>query len=467
MLSARPRYQQVVLLGCALAVLVLLYSRYRDTAGIPGIASSFDPPAKHTFPSDHSASGDYSPVTAADSPFDADHDCPDILGASDILVALKTGATEARRRLPAHFDTYLRCIPQYVIYSDLAEDIDGHKVYDALDNISEDMRLHSPDFELYRQLQDYQREGKDFDSLREAASGKKEETRAWKLDKWKFLPMVEKAVAHQPTANWYIFIEADTFLVWSNMLKYLSKLDSSKPIYLGGQNWMGDTEFANGGSGYILSNSAAHMFTKQIDSNRQKYEKAVDEDCCGDLMIAKVLRDIDIRITRAFPIVQGETPSTLDYTGLHWCHPVVTYHHMSADEIADYWKFEQQWLRGPNAQAPIMHRDVFEHFVEPHIQHASPKWDNISKDRIFTSASDPNASAEQKVAHKSSQACSLACHQDTRCMQYQFRPGQCKFGDVIRLGQSVPEDVESGWEWERIKDFKKQQEPCEPQWILS
>ena len=52
--------------------------------------------------------------------------CPQSQLANDILVVLRTGATESLEKVPVHFRTTLRCVPHFVIHSDLDEEIEGH-----------------------------------------------------------------------------------------------------------------------------------------------------------------------------------------------------------------------------------------------------------------------------------------------------------------------------------------------------
>jgi hypothetical protein len=83
----------------------------------------------------------------------------------------------------------------------------------------------------------------------------------WKLDKFKFLPMVYKALRQMPQAKWVVFVELDTYPMWSNLLDYLSKFDANTPHYIGKQMFIGDVLFAHGGSGFALSAPAMRKVT--------------------------------------------------------------------------------------------------------------------------------------------------------------------------------------------------------------
>lgn len=78
--------------------------------------------------------------------------CPKNPLSEDILVIVRTGATEIFEKLPVHLNTTLRCISNQVIYSDYEEDIEGHHIHDVFDELSQDLRSSVPDFQMYHQL---------------------------------------------------------------------------------------------------------------------------------------------------------------------------------------------------------------------------------------------------------------------------------------------------------------------------
>lgn len=103
-----------------------------------------------------------------------------------------------------------------------------------------------------------------------------------------------------------------------------------------------------------------------------KFVKTVHEDCCGDSVLATAMQSLDIELKTSWPSMQGETPSSLDYTGRHFCWAVVTQHHMSNEEVQDMWDFEQDWLNRnltvsyvvPSSQ-PTAANKLFRVTVEP------------------------------------------------------------------------------------------------------
>jgi len=342
-LAAEKHEQATAILDMRVKILTALLNEYEQAMA----AKTYDElPAAKSF-DELAAAKAYDDVPAAKFKEAAPSllPCAELEGAQDILVIMKTGATEAHLKLPQHFATTFRCIPHFVIYSDLEEEINGHLVLDALDGIDLSIQDAHDDFALYRLLQDAQEAGRNItEVLLSSKKDDEEDHRGWNLDKWKFLPLLDKAYQTKPDAKWYVFIEADTFLMWSNIVRYLSFLDPSEPHYRGGPAWVGGHIFAHGGSGYILSQATMSTATEALHENLTYYYGLPEEECCGDLVLALFLARLDINFTSAYPLIQGETPMSLDYGREKWCRPVLSYHHVDSDTIEAMWRFEQKWL---------------------------------------------------------------------------------------------------------------------------
>jgi len=81
-----------------------------------------------------------------------------------------------------------------------------------------------------------------------------------------------------------------------------------------------DADSLTGGSGYILSQAAMTFVLEEMNKDLQHYYKIPEHECCGDVAVAVVLRDyLDFNLTASWPMIQGETPETLDYTDEKWC----------------------------------------------------------------------------------------------------------------------------------------------------
>ena len=295
----------------------------------------------------------YHPESTSDDSIDnlkPEHRCDAFSNSADILVVVKTGANEIYEKLPTQLLTALRCYDDLLIFSDLDQRIGSHHVYDALDNITEATKLDNADFDYYHTLQEYQRFGQDVSPLKEEA-GKA----AWVLDKYKFLHILVKTWNMRPGRKWYIFIEADTYLVRSNLMLWLERLDSSQPLYLGSptsiRNGVGlkHEPFAHGGSGIILSRGAMSRFVEGDPGVAARYDEGTRHEGLGDFVLMKALHDKGIKFSKRWPMLQGEKPATIPFgTGPggkgQWCQPVVTMHHVTPDEMSTIWRFEEQRL---------------------------------------------------------------------------------------------------------------------------
>ena len=116
--------------------------------------------------------------------------CQKLEGGEEVLVVMRTGATEIKDKLPAHLNTTLQCYNNHIIFSDYEEDFEGHHVYDLLANVEDDVKEHHPDFALWRRLRDHGRESLNDSELSGAVSEDsggtgKTENDGWRLDKWK------------------------------------------------------------------------------------------------------------------------------------------------------------------------------------------------------------------------------------------------------------------------------------------
>jgi hypothetical protein len=184
--------------------------------------------------------------------------CQRLPGAEDAVVVMRTGATEIQDKLPAPLNTTFQCYLDFVIFSDYEEAFQGYPARDVLASMNQELIYTNEDFELYLRLRQYGRAGLKDDELSgqasfEGSKGGKVENPGWRLDKWKFLPMLNEILKLRPDKKWYVFVESDSYSVYSNILQWLERLDSSQPLYLGSEVEIGDDIFAHGGSVFVMS----------------------------------------------------------------------------------------------------------------------------------------------------------------------------------------------------------------------
>ncbi|KAK0642146.1 hypothetical protein B0T16DRAFT_421088 [Cercophora newfieldiana] len=408
--------------------------------------------------------------------------CDGFPDMSRVAVAMKTGASEAFARIPTQLMTTMSCLPDFLLFSDMDQEIGGYHLIDSLQNVLPSVKSTSKDFELYRRQQECLIDVEKCNTL--LGNPAKE---GWKLDKYKFTHIAEMTYRMRPGYDWYVFIEADTYVLFENMARWLSTMDPSKKLYLGGVSVIRRLHFAYGGSGYIVSQAAMAEFIGNHPGVANDYDLATSKECCGDFVFAKALKETTgIGVQQMYPTMTGDRPTTMGYGYGLWCQPLASMHHMNSEAIATFWKFERQWHQSHPNRTMLM-KDVYAHFVAPKIQSRLPDWDNLSADtyyidpkdkthdrpkNILNRVKDPKKKKYndlEKKAHLTAASCEAACGSvgEKECFQWRYEDGLCAFHKSIRLGQPVKGAkkenlrVTSGWNLKRIEKFIEAQRDCE------
>ncbi|KAI9374087.1 hypothetical protein BJX61DRAFT_344750 [Aspergillus egyptiacus] len=377
--------------------------------------------------------------------------CPSLPGIDDVLIVMKTGVTEALDKVPVHFQTTLRCIPNYVIYSDFEEKIQGVQIHDALRNVDPTVKETIEDFQLYNRLQQHGREGlisQDFADEANSAIGKPNNP-GWKLDKWKFLPMIREAYAHKPDAKWFVFMEADTYFSWPTLLAWLSRFDASKPYYIGTETQIADVIFAHGGSGFVVSNPAMKLVVDEYAEHADELHNYTDAHWAGDCVLGKVLSNVGVPLTFSWPILQNSNIGELDeFTATFyrrpWCFPAVALHHLSTSDIRFLHDFELRRL-AKSSESIILHCDMFKELIFPGLSNVRDSWDN------FSNQEQPSLSTFHE--------CRSYCESTTGCVQFVMRGGSCYTSSTPKLGTGNS-DARSGWLIDKIEKMVDEAPKC-------
>ncbi|KAI1988294.1 hypothetical protein LOZ54_003277 [Ophidiomyces ophidiicola] len=347
-------------------------------------------------------------------------------GMDDVLVLMGTGVTEALEKLPIHLETTLRCVPHYAVFSDFEEEIAGVRTHDVLRSLSDEVKNHDPDFELYNRVQQSGRDGlKPSDFMVDDISGPsgKPNNPGWKLDKWKFLPMIDEALALRPEAKWYLFMEADTYMVLPNVGHWLQQFDHTKPYYLGTQMMLGDLVFAYGGAGFFLSNAAMRQFSEYRSTRLAELDKFTASQWAGDA----VAHAANCENLGARPLWETVVLSSA-FIPPHDCRRY-RYH---------------------NTDSPLLHSNVFNELILPGLSSERDNWDNFSKD-------NQDASSQED--------CKQKCVSDSTCLQYSFRLGKCFTAKTAHKG-AAKEGFKSGWVADRIRKEALKLGSCTtPEWV--
>jgi hypothetical protein len=261
---------------------------------------------------------------------------------SRIQIVLKTSATENPNRVDTHMASVTRCISNLLVVSDKETELHGHRVYDILADLPPSAREKIPEFEGYDALQRGE-------SQIDGAAG-------WRLDRFKFLPMVERAKQMNPSAEWYVFLETDTYFVWDNLFRMLAQFDPSSLLYMGSPapgrdigegkvNW-----FAYGGSGFVLSRAAVDtlvaretgrygQFTGQ--SLSEQYMQIVTDDCCGDSVLGFALYEKGITLSGMWPMFNAHPLDSIPFgNDDHWCQPAISMHKSQLSDMVGLTQWE-------------------------------------------------------------------------------------------------------------------------------
>jgi hypothetical protein len=365
----------------------------------------------------------------------------------DVTIVLKLGAAEVASQLPAYIRRLGRCQLDLLIFSDRADDYDGHKIYDALANLRPEYRYQNEDFDVY-------------DKIHQNEVGSEKTPEGWRLDKYKFLPMMELTAHMRPDSHWFIFVELDTYVNWDNMYRFLSQFNPKSPYYFGSPVWPKKKPvFAHGGSGFVLSRGTMNklvargrMFAENKNSpGTHLFGKDVAKECCGDEVLARVLKECGVPIRGYWPMFNGEKPISARFNWEQWCEAIITLHHVQDAEF-DAMKQWETTRRDPSK--PLTFEELFG-YIESKLVDQADDWTNMSED-VTLKTPDPAAMTFD--------TCFDACLKDRKCMQYEHFGDTCKLGYSIRRGhEHGPEGDKkwvSGWALERIKEFQMTHGPC-------
>ncbi|CAJ2502323.1 Uu.00g097170.m01.CDS01 [Anthostomella pinea] len=415
-----------------------------------------------------------------DKYYNSSNPCASFPGTDGILLVMKTGATEVYDRIPTHLLTTLTCLPDFLLFSDMEQQVGPYHVYDALAEFDESAKAHNADFDLYRDQKECPV------SQKSCVDAKTDGQKAWNLDKYKFLPMMEQTWRMRPGRDWYIFAEADTYVFWANIVHWLrerSHLNPREKIYLGSRSFIGGSSFAHGGSGYIISGTLLKHLIQHHPGVVKQYNVRGANECCGDLMLALALEEYEgVQVRQTWPMINGEKPSTLPYGPGHWCEPILTMHHMNAEEISGVWQFEQT----RKTDRTLMIKDLYHGLIAPKMQVMRENWDNLSDDVCYINP-DPEAQERadgqarerqknkdemnevEKEAWKSSENCRKVCASEDvpddedwdRRRVMARRAGDPATANNTEIAEDTsPSDATARDTWKSLMNEKKRNRTC-------
>lgn len=387
---------------------------------------------------------------------------------SRIQPVLKIGYSENRDKVESQLDSVSACFSKddLIIISDSEETLRGHTVIDVLAYLPDTYRK-GPDTSKFQQYL-LQKELKENGTLaldKEAAK----KIDGWALDKYKFLPGIERAWALKPNREFYVFYESDTYIFWDNMFRLLDTLDPDTALYMGspspgridGRRLQG-TLFANGGPGYVLSRGAMKkLLHRRVGVNGRYIDApfserfrhlAHDDECCGDSILGFAAWELGIVLQGFYPLFTPYVLTSLPFDEKHWCQPLVTMHKVATKDMVKLWEWEFEHRKHGQ---PLMYSDLWQ-FYRPGQVSIRENWNN----EAHGSFEPP---AQRRV--DSPQKCQQQCHEDLECMQWVWKGrdrNTCHLMHTIHHGESKEAheedgkwiDYRSGWETERIDQWR-------------
>lgn len=211
--------------------------------------------------------------------------------------------------------------------------VSGRHVYDALDRVSELVKLVNKAFSFYE-------EQKECAGPREQCHD--DPAMSAELDKYMTVNMVARAWELRPNRDWYIFIEDDTYVIWPNLIHWLRKVaDRSRDAFVGSVVMLDGFAFAHGGSGFALSGDTIKQLLARNPNIAETYDKTARKNAYGGMALVKALQQLEVPIKHAHPMFNGEKTSSTPFSQTHWCQPVFTMATMTSEELNAVWQYEK------------------------------------------------------------------------------------------------------------------------------
>lgn len=405
--------------------------------------------------------------------------------ASKVFIMIKTGGDVMWNRLPLHLWTTLTHFPQFGLYSDKSGMIGGYEVIDILSHLSPELQ-NSEKLAQHKLVEQMQTEAWGWDV------GDLNMGEGWNMDKFKNFPMLADAYERaSDDTDWFVFMDADSYLLGGSLLAMLKEFDPKQKLYLGNGagGFYEDAPlfFGHGGSGAVLSRGLVDALFSKKDKHQmvQYYLEKYYEQCCGDAMMGYIIYeetsvilnspDTDIhgvgegRVEQNFyphfrpdfnapgPF-QGNQPYRTSVWQDNWCEPLVSFHALSPHDVEILWEWDQMLSRGM-----VLGYDWYRDFILPYILEERDYWDIGEGDVSITDYQ------EGLAPHISVDDCRKACQNKPECLGWRLKDQQCHLHTKgVQRGRAQNEyhkryegRVVSGWMLDRIRQIRVNA-PCDP-----
>lgn len=418
---------------------------------------------------------------------------PHRVDANQLVVTIKTTALDAYAKLPS---TLLLTNTIYHetlnVVSDLQMDIGAFHVHDVLDRFDMNFMVSNPDLERYRRQLHFAQGSIDIGMLREADTEKEKEVMA-RLDKYKYLRMLERAWELKPDRSWYAFVDADTYLVRSNTLAWLGQFDPSEPMFFANPPEYGTNMF-------VLSGQAMRALLVDREGVIRTWDSRIPGFRSGfDLLTSALSTELRLGFNRTWPGISGFHPATAPYGPGFWCEPIIAMDRVPAELASDMWRLQRDREDYHHIHDPLSFADLWIRFLQPenlflprdNWDNLSSNWDNSWWNILFEGTEHKSHASGHIHQHRAEdgraasgedswEACRESCNNNPHCMQYSYSSHpisnhnengntKCHLSRSMRLGNHAdPQEIEvdgervqvswkSGWRKDKFERWAQQQ----------
>ena len=313
--------------------------------------------------------------------------------------------------------------------------------------------------------------------------------------------MVERSWELMPYMDWYLYVDADTYVNWPNLSRWLAGLDPEERLYIGSpillMQYPSTLFFAHGGAGIVLSGVVVREFAVEHKGIANKWDERVSKMWYGDAALARALHeDINLDLAHAQLSMTTDEPQNIAFREEIWCRPVLTLHHCKSEHLKELDQFERAY----NSSSVATYRDLYAFFFPDGLPQNRENWHNMARDDgsldwsatldvkpknkgTHLNMNLETLPAEHKDPHESFEGCRHACRENEHCYQFLFvttvtspdlqRTRRCYHSRVFRLGsERLPEVDESsnvgevakmwasGWMSDRIAQWVVEHSYC-------
>jgi hypothetical protein len=366
----------------------------------------------------------------------------------EVQVVLKV-ASDGAHETKAHLSTVSSCITNLIIVGDREERLGDRHVIDILAELPKSYEKDNVDFQIYVEHK----------KAHEGGETVKEQQRSFKLDRFKYLPMVDKAYTTNPSAKWFVFIESDVYFFWDTLFRLLSQLDASEPHYLGEPHKGSEgRHFAYGGAGIVLSQGLLKQLIPaksagSTDIPREnrlgvRYENWVKEEQRGDAVLSYAIQNATgHKLEAMYPTFASDMIKDVTTTRDKWCVPMLSLHQLKPQQMEDLWRWERT---RPYNTKPFTYSS-FLSYTHSFLSQGPSKewWNNLSEAPV------PN----DHPAHHNPGSCGSECANDGNCLQWTYSEQVCRHADYIKLGDAVDREnggrgeFVSGWDAGKLRNM--------------